>query len=158
MAQDTLQQLFEQFTGEPLESRLPAEWEARIVLQYNENYDAIVKTNEGNPRLQVPVPGLPKMSELPRTGWDALPPEGDGPFDLTLALRLPSGTPAVVFLTAEDEFGLAVIAEDQFREIAESAHTPVRSSAGICTQPRERWLRLTGLGEDEPIGNYIGLE
>ena len=144
--------------GTPLEARCPADWEARIVLQYNENYDAIVKTNEGNPRLLEPLPGLPMMSELKRDSWASLPAEGDGPFDLTLALRLPSGTPAVVFLTAEDEFGLAVIAEDQFREIAESARTPVRSSAGICTQPRERWLRLTGLGEDEPSGNYIGLE
>ena len=142
--------------GEPLESRLPAEWEARIVLQYNENYDAIVKTNEGNPRLQVPIPGLPKMSELPRTGWDALPPEGDGPFDLTLALRLPSGTPAVVFLTAEDEFGLAVISEQLFKEIREKDRLPIYSSASVASAPRETWLRLYQ-GEDQLNAYYINV-
>ena len=142
--------------GEPLESRLPAEWEARIVLQYNENYDAIVKTNEGNPRLQVPIPGLPKMSELPRTGWDALPPEGDGPFDLTLALRLPSGTPAVVFLTAEDDFGLAVISEQLFKEIREKDRLPIYSSASVASAPRETWLRLYQ-GEDQLNAYYINV-
>ena len=143
--------------GTPLEARCPAEWEARVVLQYNEAYDAIVKTNEGNPRLQVPIPGLPMMSELKRDSWASLPAEGDGPFDLTLALRLPSGVPAVVFLTAEDEYGLAVIPETLFREIGENARTPVLSSAAVCVQPRDRWLRLTGLGGDQPAGNYIGL-
>ena len=52
--------------GTPLEDRLPADWEARVVLMYNEGYDAIVKTSEGNPRLQEPIPGLPMLSELPR--------------------------------------------------------------------------------------------
>ena len=143
--------------GAPLESRLPETWEARVVLQYNENYDAIVKTNEGNPRLQEPVPGLPRMSELPRENWYALPPEGDGPFDLTLALRLPSGTPAVVFLTAEDEFGLAVISEALFAELKESERLPIRSSQEIAAAPRGAWLRLTGLDDGLPPGNYIGL-
>ena len=143
--------------GTPLEARCPSAWEARVVLQYNEAYDAIVKTNEGNPRLQVPIPGLPMMSELKRDSRASLPAEGDGPFDLTLALRLPSGVPAVVFLTAEDEYGLAVIPEALFREVSENERTPVLSSAAVCTQPRDRWLRLTGLGGDLPAGNYIGL-
>lgn len=144
--------------GTLLEARLPADWNARVVLQYNEGYDAIVKTNEGNPRLQVPIPGLPMMSELKRDSRASLPAEGDGPFDLTLALRLPSGVPAVVFLTAEDEYGLAVIPEALFQEFGGDARVPVRSSAAICTQPRDRWLRLSGLGDDLPAGNYIGLE
>ena len=140
--------------GEPLEERLPVEWEARIVLQYNANYDAIVKTNEGNPRLQVPIPGLPMMSELPRDSRNALPPEGDGPFDLTLALRLPSGIPAVVFLTAEDEYGLAVISEAQFAEFRESPRIPIRCSADIAAGERADWLRLTGT---DVVGNYINV-
>ena len=144
--------------GTPLEARCPADWEARVVLQYNENYDAIVKTNEGNPRLQVPIPGLPMMSELPRDSRASLPAEGDGPFDLTLALRLPSGVPVIVFLTAEDEFGLAVIPEALFAEIAGNPRLPVLSSAVVCPQPRGQWTRLTGLGDDLPAGNYIGLE
>ncbi len=144
--------------GTPLEARLPAEWEARIVLQYNENYDAIVKTNEGNPRLQVPVPGLPMMSELPRDSRASLPPEGDGPFDLSVALRLPSGIPVVVFLTAEDECGVAVISEALFEEIHSHPGIPIYSSKTIAAAPRDTWLRLTGLPDDLPVGNYIGAE
>jgi hypothetical protein len=125
---------------------------------YNVNYDAIVKTSEGNPRLQEPIPGLPMLSELPRDSWASVPKNDNGPFDLTLALRLPSGVPAVVFLTAEDEYGLAVIPEALFREVSGNERTPVLSSAAVCTQPRDRWLRLTGLGGDLPAGNYIGLD
>ncbi len=142
--------------GEPLENRLPAEWEARIVLLYNENYDAIVKTNEGNPRLQEPIPGLPRMSELPRTGWDALPPEGDGPFDLAVALRLPSGTPAVIFLSPEDDYGLAVISEQLFSELRETERLPIYSSALIASAPRETWLRIYQ-GEDQLNAYYINV-
>ena len=142
--------------GAPLENRLPAEWEARIVLQYNKDYDAIVKTNEGNPRLIEPIPGLPLMSELPRASWDALPPEGDGPFDLTVALRLPSGIPAVVFLTAEDDFGLAVISEALFRDIREKDRLPIYCSQDIASAPRSEWLRLY-VGEDRLNGNYINV-
>ncbi len=143
--------------GAPLEDRLAAEWEARIVLQYNDNYNAIVKTNEGNPRLQVPIPGLPMMSELPRDSRDALPQEGNGPFDLTVALRLPSGIPAVVFLTAEDEYGLAVISEEQFAELRESERLPIRSSGDLENAPLDTWLRLIPSSEDQPIGNYINV-
>ena len=142
--------------GAPLEDRLPAEWEARIVLQYNEAYDAIVKTNEGNPRLQEPIPGLPMMSELPRTSRSALPPEGDGPFDLSVALRLPSGTPAVIFLTPEDDFGLAVISEQLFKEIREKDRLPIYSSRVIASAPRVDWLRLYQ-GEDQLNANYINV-
>ena len=144
--------------GAPLEDWLPAELEARVVLMYNENYDAIVKTNEGNPRLQEPIPGLPMMSELPRDSWDALPPEGDGPFDLTLALRLPSGVPAVVFLTAEDDFGLCVISEELFAELRESERLPIRSSAAVVSAPRDAWLRVRSLRDGLPDAYYIGLE
>ena len=143
--------------GTLLEERLPTEWEARVVLQYNENYDAIVKTNEGNPRLFEPIPGLPMMSELKRDSRASLPPEGDGPFDLSIALRLPSGIPAVVFLTAEDEYGLAVISEELFSEIKENPRIPIYSSKDIAAAPRSEWLRLY-LGEDQITGNYIGLE
>ena len=142
--------------GTLLEARCPAEWEARIVLQYNENYDAIVKTNEGNPRLQVPIPGLPMMSELKRDSRASLPAEGDGPFDLTLALRLPSGTPVVVFLTPEDEFGLAVISEALFSAFRDDPRLPVRSSAAVAAAPRSEWLRLDP-GDGQPAGNYINL-
>ena len=145
-------------SGAPLENALPAELEARVVLMYNENYDAIVKTNEGNPRLQEPLPGLPMMSELPRDSWNALPPEGDGPFDLTLALRLPSGVPAVVFLTAEDDFGLCVISEALFAELRESERLPIRSSAAVVTAPRGSWLRVRALRDDLPDAYYIGLD
>ena len=143
--------------GAPLEQRLPADWEARVVLMYNVNYDAIVKTSEGNPRLQVPIPGLPMLSELPRESWDALPKNDNGPFDLTLALRLPSGIPAVVFLTAEDEFGLAVIDEALFTELRDSPTLPIRSSGDVIAAPRGEWLRITDLRDDLPAANYIGI-
>ncbi len=143
--------------GAPLEQRLPADWEARIVLMYNVNYDAIVKTSEGNPRLQVPIPGLPQLSELPRESWDALPKNDNGPFDLTLALRLPSGIPAVVFLTAEDEFGLAVIDEALFAELKDSPALPIYSSGDVIAAPRGEWLRITDLRDDLPAANYIGI-
>ena len=144
--------------GAPLEDSLPADWGARVVLMYNANYDAIVKTNEGNPRLQVPIPGLPMMSELPRDGWDALPPEGDGPFDLTLAVRMPSGDCAIVFLTPEDEFGLSLIAEETYRELVEAERLPIRA-AGDLIAPRDGWLRLTGLRDgDMTPGNYAGFD
>ena len=144
--------------GLPLEHALPADWEARVVLAFNENYDAIVKTSEGNPRLQVPIPGLPHLSELPRDSADALQRQyGDGPFDLTLALRLPSGAPALVFLTAEDDFGLALLSEAQFAELRESEVLPIRSAAELITAPRDTWLRLPGAGEEDPDGYYIGL-
>lgn len=143
--------------GTPLEARLPADWEARIVLMYNVNYDAIVKTSEGNPRLQVPIPGLPMLSELPRDSWASVPKNDNGPFDLTLALRLPSGIPAVVFLTAEDEFGLAVIPEELFAELRDSPTLPICSSGDVMTAPRDQWLRVTGLRDDLPAANYIGV-
>ncbi len=143
--------------GTPLEDRLPAEWEARVVLMYNVNYDAIVKTSEGNPRLQEPIPGLPMLSELPRDSWASVPKNGNGPFDLTLALRLPSGVPAVVFLTAEDEYGLAVIDEALFAEMRESAALPIYSSGDVVTAPRGEWLCVTGLRDDLPPAYYIGL-
>ena len=144
--------------GKPLEDALPADWEARVVLMFNENYDAIVKTNEGNPRLQVPIPGLPMLSELPRDSADALQRQyGDGPFDLALALRLPSGIPALVFLSAEDDFGLAVLSEAQFAELRESEALPIRSAAELISAPRSTWLRLPGTGEEDPDGLYIGL-
>ena len=141
-------------SGAPLEASLPGDWGARVVLMYNENYDAIVKTNEGNPRLQVPIPGLPTMSQLPRDSWASLPSEGDGPFDLTLAVRLPSGDCAIVFLTAEDEFGLSLIPEEAYLALLEAERLPVRSSAALIA-PRDRWLRLR-IGETTP-GNYGGL-
>ena len=143
--------------GAPLEDRLPEKWEARVVLMYNVNYDAIVKTSEGNPRLQVPIPGLPQLSELPRESWDALPKNDNGPFDLTLALRLPSGIPAVVFLTAEDEFGLAVIDEALFAELKDSPALPIYSSGDVIAAPRGEWLRMTDLRDDLPAANYIGI-
>ena len=143
--------------GTPLEERLPADWEARVVLMYNANYDAIVKTSEGNPRLQVPIPGLPMLSELPRESWDALPRNDNGPFDLTLALRLPSGTPAVVFLTPEDEFGLAVLTEEQFAEIKAREDLPIVAAGELISADRSAWLRVTGLREDLPPANYIGV-
>jgi hypothetical protein len=143
--------------GTPLEARLPADWEARVVLMYNANYDAIVKTSEGNPRLQVPIPGLPMLSELPRESWDALPRNDNGPFDLTLALRLPSGTPALVFLTPEDEFGLAVLTEEQFAEIHEREDLPIVAAGELIPADRSAWLRVTGLREDLPPANYINL-
>ena len=143
--------------GTPLEDRLPPEWEARVVLMYNVNYDAIVKTSEGNPRLQEPIPGLPMLSELPRDSWASVPKNPNGPFDLTLALRLPSGIPAVVFLTAEDEFGLAVISEELFAEMCESPTLPIYSSGDVITAPRGQWLRVTGLRSDLPEAYYIGL-
>lgn len=141
--------------GTPLEDRLPAEWEARVVLVYNEGYDAIVKTSEGNPRLQEPIPGLPMLSELPRESREALPKNGNGPFDLTLALRLPSGIPALVFLTAEDEFGLAVLSEAQFTEIKARTDLPICCASELITAPRIDWLRVTGLRSDLPPANYI---
>ncbi len=143
--------------GTPLEARLPADWEARVVLMYNVNYDAIVKTSEGNPRLQEPIPGLPMLSELPRDSWASVPKNDNGPFDLTLALRLPSGIPAVVFLTAEDEFGLAVIPEELFAELRDSPTLPICSSGDVMTAPRDQWLRVTGLRDDLPAANYIGV-
>ncbi len=144
-------------SGAPLEDRLPADWGARVVLMYNEGYDAVVKTNEGNPRLQVPIPGLPMMSELKRDSRASLPAEGDGPFDLTLAVRMPSGEYAIIFLTAEDEYGLSLIPEETYRELSEAERLPVRSSAALI-QPRSEWLRLTRLraGETTP-GNYGGI-
>lgn len=143
--------------GTPLEARLPADWEARVALIYNANYDAIVKTSEGNPRLQVPIPGLPQLSELPRESWDALPRNPNGPFDLTLVLRLPSGTPAVVFLTPEDEFGLAALTEEQFAEIKARADLPIYAAGELIPADRSAWLRVTGLREDLPPANYIGV-
>ena len=143
--------------GAPLEDRLPADWEARVVLMYNANYDGIVKTSEGNPRLQVPIPGLPMLSELPRESWDALPRNDNGPFDLTLALRLPSGTPAVVFLTPEDEFGLAVLTEAQFAEIKARDDLPIYAAGELIPADRGAWLRVTGLRDDLPAANYIGI-
>ena len=143
--------------GTPLEARLPADWEARVVLMYNVNYDAIVKTSEGNPRLQEPIPGLPMLSELPRDSWASVPKNDNGPFDLTLALRLPSGIPAVVCLTAEDEFGLAVIPEELFAELRDSPTLPIYSSGDVMTAPRDQWLRVTGLRDDLPAANYIGV-
>ena len=143
--------------GTPLEERLPPEWEARVVLMYNVNYDAIVKTSEGNPRLHEPIPGLPMLSELPRDSWASVPLNDNGPFDLTLALRLPSGFPAVVFLTAEDEFGLAVIPEAQFAEMRESPVLPIYSSGDVMTAPRGEWLRVSGLRDDLPPAYYINI-
>ena len=141
-------------TGAPLEERLPADWGGRIVLMYNANYDAIVKTNEGNPRLQVPIPGLPMMSELKRDSAASLPPEGDGPFDLTLAMRLPSGDCAIVFLTPEDEFGLCRIPEAVYAELFTAERLPVRA-ANTLIAPRESWLRVTDPRDaDAPAWNY----
>ena len=81
----------------------------------------------------------------------------NGPFDLTLALRLPSGIPAVVFLTAEDEFGLAVIDEALFAELKDSPALPIYSSGDVIAAPRGEWLRITDLRDDLPAANYIGI-
>ena len=94
--------------------------------------------------------------EAQQAQWDALPPEGDGPFDLAVALRLPSGTPAVIFLSPEDDFGLAVISEQLFSELREKERLPIYSSALIASAPRETWLRIYQ-GEDQLNAYYINV-
>ena len=120
--------------GLPAEAALPAEWGARLVLQYNQNYESIVKANDGSlspTGTWIELPN-PKLSDL-RRERDAVLPKVPGitVFDLTVALRLADGTPAVLFLSAADELGLNVISEQLYEQLTAEETLPVRCSSDI---------------------------
>ena len=126
---------FYNFDGTRVESALPEEWEARIVLQYNKDYASIVKQNDGSlvNGAWTELPN-PKISEVKHNGRNSLPKvSGVSIFDLTLALRTPGGAPAVLFLTANDDLGLNFISEKKFKEIKSSAVLPVYCSSDIIS-------------------------
>ena len=121
--------------GSAAEATLPENWGAKIVLQYNRDYNSIVKANDGiyNPQLGAwTVLPNPELSSLPKVKGVSLPKvSGITIFDLTLAIRLPNGEPAIIFLTATDDFGVNVISEDLYKEILAGGALPCYCSSDI---------------------------
>ena len=120
--------------GFPAETVLPEKWGARIVLQYNADYDSIVKANDGSfdPGGGWTVLPNPKLSDLKRDSYRSLPNvPGVSVFDLTLAFRTAGGSPAILFLTALDELGINVISEELYNEIITSERMPLYCASDI---------------------------
>lgn len=120
--------------GSRAEAVLPEAWGARTVLQYNVNFNSIVKVNDGSfsPAFGWTVLPNPKLSDLKRNGYVPLPNiPGITVFDLTLAIRSANGTPAILFLSALDELGFNIISEELYDEIISSPALPIYCSSDI---------------------------
>ena len=132
--------------GLSAESALPEDWGARIVLQYNREFESIVRANDG-----VFSAGLQKWLVLPnpsiyalkRDAWASLPNvPGVEVFDLTLALRLPDGTPALIFDTAEGQFAVNTIPETLYQELLSAERLPVLCASDVPRPERSEWIWL----------------
>ena len=132
--------------GQPAESALPEDWGARIVLQYNRDFEAIVLVNDGifSPGLQkwIVLPN-PSITALKRDSYAALPNvPGVDVFDLTLALRLPNGTPAVIFYTAEGQLAVNTLPETLYQELLTSERLPVLCASDVPRPERSEWISV----------------
>ena len=140
--------------GTPAEAVLPEEWGAKTVLQYNIDYNSIVKASDGTRSISgdwIVLPN-PKLSDLARDRGVTLPNiPGITVFDLTVAFRSADGTPAIMFLTAADELGINIISEELYNEIVSCEGLPVYCSSDIispnsyqfvCDDPSQRVLRF----------------
>lgn len=130
--------------GQSAEGVLPENWGARTVLQYNRDFEAIVRVSDGifSPGLQkwIVLPN-PSIYALKRDSYAALPNvPGVEVFDLTLALRLPDGTPAVIFDTAEGQFAVNTIPETLYQEILTSERLPVLCASDVPRPERSEWI------------------
>ena len=117
------------------EAVLPEEWGARIVLQYNRDFDSIVKVSDGSliSGKWVVLPN-PSITDLKRDSKSSVPDiSGVTVFDLTVAFRTAGDVPAILFLTAIDELGVNVISEQLYDEITASETLPVYCSADIIS-------------------------
>lgn len=121
--------------GLPAEAALPEEWGARIVLQYNRDYDSIVKVSDGSliagKWVDLPNPSITDLKYDRKSSVPDIP--GITVFDLTVALRMADGTPAILFLTAIDELGLNGISEQLYEEILTSEALPVYCASDIIS-------------------------
>ncbi len=142
--------------GAPAESALPEEWEARVILQYNREFESIVKANDGSlsPVMGWVVLPNPPITDLQRD-WDAALPGVPGitVYDLTVACRLPDGSPATVFLTALDELGVNVISPELFDEISAYEGLPVYCASDIISPNNFRFVP-TGILQ-RPVMLYV---
>ena len=131
--------------GQCVESLLPEAWEARTVLQYNQNYNAIVRESDGiySTAMQtwLVLPN-PDINTLNRASWDALPNvPGVKVFDLTLALRMADGTPAILYCMAEGATAIDPIPEELFDELVHAERLPFRSSGDMPMTGASTWFR-----------------
>ena len=148
--------------GQPAESALPEDWGARIVLQYNRDFEAIVRVSDGtfSAGLQkwIVLPN-PSITSLKRDSYAALPNvPGVEVFDLTLALRLPDGTPALIFDTAEGQFAVNTIPEALYQELLTSERLPVLCASDVPRPERSEWISIRPEAADQSDAYIIFCE
>ena len=138
--------------GQPAESLLPESWGARIVLQYNRDYEAIVRANDGvfsaglQKWLVLPNPSIYALKRDSRASLPNVP--GVEVFDLTLALRMPDGTPAMLFCMADGTVAVNTISEALYGELVSAERLPVLCASEIPMPEREDWARSKAPGPD----------
>ena len=138
--------------GQTAESVLPEDWGARTVLQYNRDFEAIVRANDGvfsaglQKWLILPNPSIYALKRDSRAALPSVP--GVEVFDLTLALRLPDGTPAVIFDMAEGPLAVNTIPETLYQELLGMERLPVLCASDVPRPERSEWLRFRSEAED----------
>ena len=99
------------------------------------------------PAKLVETGGMTKNAEIRHVTDSAVPAEG---------YRLKVAADGIT-VTSSDEAG-RFYAGVTLAQLKDSETLPICSSAELITAPRGDWLRVTGLRDDLPPANYIGLQ